>query len=80
MQGPLGGVSIGNDVSLYRSAERVLAADAGIAVADGLVLTSVDKAVAKGTYTVAHVGPARRLRSPSGGGLRGLLAWRPRSR
>jgi hypothetical protein len=50
----------------------VLAVDAGIALADDLVLTSVDKAVAKRTYTVAHVGPGTTISLGDGGGLRGL--------
>ena len=58
VQGPLGGLVIGSDASLYRSAEGVLATDGAIAVADGVVLTSVDKAVASGAYTVAQVAQA----------------------
>ena len=36
------------------------------------MLTSVDKAVAKGTYTVAHVRPETTISLADGGGLRGL--------
>ncbi len=72
VQGPLGGVAIGNDVSLYSAADRVLSVDAGIALAEDLVLTSVDRTVAQGTYTVAHVGPGTTISLTDGGGLRGL--------
>ena len=72
VQGPLGGLVIGSDASLYRSAEGVLATDGAIAVADGVVLTSVDKAVASGVYTVAQVAQATTIAIGEGGGLRGL--------
>jgi hypothetical protein len=72
VQGPLGGLVIGSDASLYRSAEGVLATDGGIAVADGVVLTNVDKAVASGTYAVAQVAPATTIALGAGGGLRGV--------
>ena len=72
VQGPLGGLVIGSDASLYRSAEGVLATDGGIAVADEVVLTNVDKAVASGTYTVAQVPPATTIALGAGGGLRGM--------
>jgi hypothetical protein len=72
VQGPLGGLVIGSDASLYRSAEGVLATDGGIAVADRVVLTNVDKAVASGTYTVAQVTRATTIALGAGGGLRGV--------
>ena len=62
---------IGADANLYRSARGVLATDGGIAVADDLVLTSVDKTVANGTYTVPRR-PATTITLGAGGGLRGL--------
>ena len=71
VQGPLGGLVIGSDASLYRSAPGVLAAAARLAVADGVVLTTVDKAVAGGMYTAASL---RRDDDTlgDGGGLSGL--------
>jgi hypothetical protein len=63
---------IGTDASLYRSAESVLATDGGIAVADRVILTSVDKAVANGLYTVAQVAQGTTISIGPGGGLRGL--------
>ena len=72
VQGPQGGLVIGSDASLYRSAEGMLATDGGIAVADGVVLTNVDKAVANGTYAVAQVAPATTIALGAGGGLRGV--------
>jgi hypothetical protein len=72
VQGPLGGLEIGSDVSLYRSAEGVLATEGGIAVADGVVLTSVDKAVTAGTYRIAQVAPDTTISIGDGGALRGL--------
>jgi hypothetical protein len=72
VQGPRGGLAIGSDATLYRSAERVLATDGGIAVADRVVLTNVDKAIANGTYTVAQVTPATTIALGAGGGLRGV--------
>jgi hypothetical protein len=72
VQGPVGGLVIGSDVNLYRSAAGVLATDGGIAVADGVVLTSADKEVASGTYTVAEVAPTTTIALGDGGGLRGL--------
>ena len=72
VQGPLGGLAIGSDVSLYRSAAGVLATDGGVAVADEFVLTSVDKAVADGIYTVAQVAKGTTIAVGNGGGLRGL--------
>lgn len=72
VQGPTGGLAIGADASLYRSEEGVLATDGGIAVADRLVLTSVDKAIANGTYTIAQVTSGTTIAIGAGGGLRGL--------
>jgi hyaluronoglucosaminidase len=72
VQGPAGGLVIGDDASLYRSAEGVLATDGGIAVADRVVLTSVDKAIANGTYTIAQITSGTTIALGAGGGLRGL--------
>jgi hyaluronoglucosaminidase len=72
VQGPLGGLVIGSDASLYRSAEGVLATNGGIAVADGVVLTNVDKVVMDGMYSVAQVAPATTIALGAGGGLRGM--------
>jgi hypothetical protein len=72
VQGPLGGLAIGSDASLYRAAAGVLATDGAIEVADGVVLTSADRAVAGGTYNVAQVPSATTVAIGAGGGLRGL--------
>ena len=72
VKGPVGGLMIGSDASLYRAAEGVLATDGAIAVADGVVLTNVDKAVAAGTYTVAQVAPATTIALGAGGAMRGM--------
>ena len=72
VQGPQGGVVIGSDASLYRADEGVLATDGGIAVADGVVLTNVDKAVTDGMYSVVQVAPATTIALGAGGGLRGM--------
>ena len=50
----------------------MLATDGGIAVADSVLLTSVDKAIANGTYTVAQVTSGTTIAIGAGGGLRGL--------
>lgn len=72
VQGPAGGLVIGDDASLYRSGEGVLATDGGIAVADRVVLTSVDKAIANGTYTAAQVTAGTTVSLGTGGGFRAL--------
>jgi hypothetical protein len=72
VQGPGGGLVIGTDVSLYRSAQGVLAADGALAVANEVVLTSVDRAVANGIYTAACVPSATTISLGAGGALRGL--------
>jgi len=72
VQGPDGGIVIGDDARLYRSADGVLATDGGIAVADRVLLTSVDRAIANGTYTVAQVTAGTTISLGAGGGLRGL--------
>ncbi len=70
--GPLGGLAIGPDTSLHRSAEGVLATDARLAVANGVVLTDVDQAVADRTYAVAEVPASTTVALGAGGGMRGL--------
>jgi hypothetical protein len=72
VQGPLGGLAIGSDASIYRSAAGVLATDGAIEVAHGVVLTSADRVVAGGTYNVAQVPSATSVALGAGGGLRGL--------
>jgi hyaluronidase-like protein HylP len=72
VQGPSGGLVVGSDANLYRSAEGVLATDGGIAVADGVVLTAVDRTVADGVYAAAQVPKSTTVAIGAGGGLRGL--------
>jgi hypothetical protein len=70
-QGPAGGIVIGGDVSVYRSAPHVLATDA-TAQAGALRLTPVDRAVTDDRYLAAEVPPETTITLNSGGGLRGV--------
>jgi len=72
VQGPAGGLTIGDDAHLYRSDEGTLATDAGMAVGGRVVLTNIDKEIANGTYAAAQITAGTTIALSAGGGLRGL--------